>query len=99
RAPGRERADDEPELTPPVGEGVRRTRGMLRVEAARDEPGRLHELEALGEQRGRDAGKRLLEILEAPGARQQVAHDEQRPALAPRPRPRRSPRRWCTVRS
>jgi hypothetical protein len=55
---------------------------MLRVEASGDDPVRLENVEPSREHVGRDAGQGGEEILEAPGPGQEVADDEQGPALA-----------------
>src|SRR5262245_37892384 len=82
RAPLGEGADDHAELPTLVREVVFRPRRMLGVELAGDEPLLLHQLEPLGEQVRRDALQRRLEILELAVPAEEVANDEQRPALA-----------------
>src|SRR5216117_2344576 len=82
RAPRRQRADHDAQLPSLVGQCVLGPRGMLRVEPARDQPVLLHQLEAPGQQGGRDAGQGGMEVLIAARALEQVAHDQERPPLA-----------------
>src|SRR5262245_34198093 len=81
-APHRQRAYHETEPTPAVGERVRGARRALRVELARHQSLTLHSPQAVGEQLRRYAGQLVTQILESRGAPQQVADDEERPALA-----------------
>src|SRR5262249_6942614 len=83
RRPGREGADHRAELASLVGQLVLRPRGMVGVEAPAHEAVLLHELEPLGEDVGREAGQAGLQIAEAAGGSEQIAHHEERPAIAP----------------
>src|SRR2546425_10411701 len=66
-----------------VGQLVLEPGRMLAVEAPRDQSLLLQRLEARGKRVGRHAGERVLQILEALRALdQQIAQDENRPALA-----------------
>src|SRR5262245_38030350 len=81
-APHRQRAHHETEPPPAVGERVRGARRPLRVELARHQSLTLHSPQAVGKQLRRYAGQLDTQILESRGAPQQVAYDEERPALA-----------------
>src|SRR5262249_15903070 len=54
---------------------------MVRIETARDEAVILHEVEPLGEARGRDPFEGGLEVLEAPRPPEQVTHDQEGPPI------------------
>src|SRR5262245_11752885 len=81
-APDGERTHHETEPTPAVGEPVRGARRPLRVELARHQPLTFHSPQAVGQQLRRDAGQLGAEVLEPRGSPEQVAYDEERPALA-----------------
>jgi hypothetical protein len=81
-APHRQRAHHETKPTPAVGERVRSAWRALRVERACQQSLTLHPPQAVGKELRRDPGQLGTEILESRGAPQQVAHDEERPALA-----------------
>src|SRR5215470_15610829 len=82
RPPGGEGADHRAELASFVGQLVLRPRGMVGIEAPAHEAVLLHELEPLGEDVGREAGQAGLQIAEAARASEQIAHHEERPAIA-----------------
>ena len=81
-APDRQRTHHETEPTSAVGERVRGARRPLRVQLARHQPLTFHSPQAVGEQLRRDAGQLGAEVLESRGSPEQVACDEERPALA-----------------
>jgi hypothetical protein len=81
-APDRQRAHHETEPTPAVGEPVRGARRTLRVEFACDQALAFHPPQAIRKQLWRDSGQLSAEILESRRSSQQVAHDQERPALA-----------------
>ena len=81
-APDRQRTHHETEPTPAIGERVRGARWSLRVELARHEALTFHSLQAVGEKPRRDAGQLGAKLLEPCRPPQQIAHDQQRPALA-----------------
>ena len=80
-APDGERADDLAEVSPTRCQRVRRPGRVLRVELARDDGVRLEHLQSFGEHVGRDALERREQILKPARTGQQIADDEQRPAL------------------
>ena len=82
RAPDAERADDRPQFEPPIGERVLGARRMFGVEPPRHDAVLLEHLQPVREHRGRDPAQRGAEVLELARPHQQVAHDQQRPALA-----------------
>ena len=55
---------------------------MLAIEVALHQPGLLHLLETIREYIGSDAAQARLEVSETLRSTQQVAHDQQHPALA-----------------
>jgi hypothetical protein len=81
-APDRQRAHHETEPTPAGGEPVRGAWRTLRVEFARDQALALHPPQAIRKKLWRDSGQLSAEILESRRSSQQVAHDQERPALA-----------------
>jgi len=82
RAPRRERAHDDPQLAPLVGQGVLRAGRMVGVEPACDERVLLHKLEAVREDVGRDPREAPLEILKPSGPGQHVPDEQKGPAVA-----------------
>ena len=77
-----EREDDGLELLSTLGELVDPRAGGRRQRAAPQYSGGLELAQALGEDVGADVGQPRAQVGEALGAEQQLADDEQRPALA-----------------
>jgi hypothetical protein len=81
-APDRQRTHHETEPMPAVGEPIRGARRPFRVELARHQPLTFHSPQAVRKQLRRNTGQLGAEILESRGPPEQVAHDEEGPALA-----------------
>ena len=77
-----ERDDHRRERAAALGQRVARAQRALAVALARDEPEILEPAQPAGEQVGRDRLQRAREVAVARDAAQQVAHDQQRPAIA-----------------
>src|SRR5215831_2848868 len=78
-----QRSYDRAEALALLGEVVLEPRGVFAVEAARDQAVRFHVLEARRERIRRNAGQRLLEVLEPPRpVQEEVPQHQDRPALA-----------------
>src|SRR3989449_3298147 len=82
RSPARERAHDDAELAPAVGQLVLGPGRVGRVEAPRDEPALLQELQPVRQDVRRDPREAPREVREAPRPREQVAHEQEGPAVA-----------------
>jgi hypothetical protein len=81
-APAPERDHDRLELAPTRGQLVDARAGRWRQRAAAHDARLLELLEPLGQDVGADVGKPGAQVGEALGPEEQLAHDEQRPALA-----------------
>src|SRR5947208_1765049 len=75
-------AQRHPEIAPARRQRVGRPRRMLGVELPGDDAVLLENLQTLRQHIGGDPGERGLKVLEAPRAGEQVADEQQRPALA-----------------
>src|SRR5262245_66583140 len=82
RAPRGECPHYHPELAALVGQDVLGPRRMLGVEAPRHQRMLLHELEAIGEDVGRNTGQALLEVLDPARAAAEIPGQEEVPGIA-----------------
>src|SRR5215216_7172461 len=81
-APDGQRPYHHPQLLALVGEEVFGAWRMVGVEAARNQAVLFHELEPIGENRGRNPFERGLEVLKALRAAQQIPHNQECPPVA-----------------
>src|SRR5262249_22028307 len=82
RAPASQGADDRAELLALFAEDVLSPRWVIGVKTSLDQSVLLHQLELLRQHVRRNAGERILQVLEAAWSTQQIADDQQGPALA-----------------
>ena len=81
-APARQRADHDPQLAAALGQLVAGAGRVIGVEVARHQPVLLHQLEPVGQDVRRDAGLTAGEVLEPLRPVEQIAHEQERPAVA-----------------